>query len=338
VAAWRDIPGNEHAFDRLRALLDGRRAISFVGAGASADLYPLWGGLITILVEETRKHGRSSDDERAYWLKQRDAYPDQVVRGIKAALGDGIYAEVLRNIFGPKAGPDGNRFTPIHAALLRLTFRAHITTNYDPGLLEARVSLRLDLRGTGYATWKDADAVARWNNGAIFTDEPCPILFAHGSWEKSDSVVLGMGEYREAYRPGAFRRLFEHLWTTEHLVFTGFRFSDDWVKFIANEVLTTTGKRATEPRHIALIGLPNNETYAPFMRDLFVDQYDVEPLFYPVIKADGHLDDHSALLEILAVLAGGAPPAASRSGSVPLPPSPPTPTAPPSDAGRRVSS
>jgi hypothetical protein len=149
MTTWRDIPGNEHAFERLRALLGGRSAISFVGAGASAGLYPLWGGLIAGLVEETKKRGRASDDERAYWLKQRDAYPDQVVRGIKGALSEGIYAEVLRQIFRPKAGPDGNHFTPIHAALIRLPFRAHITTNFDLGLLEARLELRRDLRGTG---------------------------------------------------------------------------------------------------------------------------------------------------------------------------------------------
>jgi len=333
MTTWRDIPGNEHAFGRLRVLLDGGRAISFVGAGASAGLYPLWGALITLLVEETKKRGRGSDDERAYWLKQRDAYPDQVVRGIKAALGEGIYAEVLRQIFRDKPGPDSNRFTPMHAALLRMPFRAHITSNFDPGLLMARLALRPDLRGTGYATWKDADAIARWQNGDVFADEPCPILFAHGSWEKSDSIVLGMGEYREAYRPGAFRRLFEHLWTTEHLVFTGFSFTDDWVKFIANEVLTASGKRTTEPRHIALIGLPSDENYAPFMRDLFVDQYDAEPLFYPVIKTTGRPVDHSALLDILIALGGGAPPAATGTRPGAFPATPPHPAAPPFGPG-----
>ena len=333
MTTWRDIPGNEHAFERLRALLDGGRAISFVGAGASAGLYPLWGGLIASLVEETKKRGRASDDERAYWLKQRDAYPDQVVRGIKTALGEGIYAEVLRQIFRDKPGSDGNRFTPIHAALIHLPFRAHITTNFDPGLLMARLALRPDLRGTGYGTWKDADAIARWHNGDIFADELCPILFAHGSWEKSNSIVLGMGEYPEAYRPGAFRRLFEHLWTTGHLVFAGFSFTDDWVKFIANEVLTASGKRTTEPRHIALIGLPSDELYAAFMRDLFVDQYDAEPLFYPVIKVDGRPDDHSALLDILVARGGGAPPAAAGTGTGASPAPPPPPAAPSSGPG-----
>ncbi len=328
MTTWRDIPGNEHAFERLRALLGGGKAISFVGAGTSAGLYPLWGGLITRLVDETKARGRASDAERAAWLKQRNDYPDQVVRGIKTALGEGIYAETLRRLFGPKAGPDGNHFTPIHAALLRLKFRAHITTNFDPGLLEARIALRPDLRGTSYATWKDGDAVARWQNGDIFTDQPCPILFAHGSWERSDTIVLGMGEYREAYRPGAFRRLLDHLWSTEHLVFAGFSFADDWVKFIANEVLTTGGRRTTEPRHVALIGLPSDEEYAPFMRDLFVDQYDAEPLFYRVVKKSDQPDDHSALLDILVALGGGAPPAGAGTRPGGLPPTPP-PLAPP---------
>ncbi len=314
MTGWRDIPGNEHVFNHLSDRLRDGQAISFIGAGASAGMYPLWGALITLLAEKAKERGRASEDDRASWLKQRDTYPDQVVRGIKAALGNGIYTDVLRQIFGVKAGPDGNRFTPIHAALLRLTFRAHITTNFDPGLLMARRTLRPDLLGAGYATWKDADAVARWQNGAIFAEDPCPTLFAHGSWEKSDSIVLGMGEYREVYRPGAFRRLFEHLWTTEHLVFIGFSFADNWVKFIANEVLTTSGKRTTEPRHIALIGLPDDERYAPFLRDLFTDQYDAEPLFYPVAKHPDGSPDHSALLAVLTELGVGPTPARTGSG------------------------
>ena len=54
MTAWHAIPGNEHAFERLRALLDGGSAIAFVGAGALTGLYPLWGGLIASLVDETK--------------------------------------------------------------------------------------------------------------------------------------------------------------------------------------------------------------------------------------------------------------------------------------------
>jgi hypothetical protein len=204
---WRDIPGNQRAFDRLRDLVQGG-AIAFVGAGASAGLYPLWGGLIRRLADEAVSRGRSTDADRASLLRMSADYPDQVVRGIKAALGDGIYAEALREIFRPRAGPTGNHFSDLHAVLLRLPFKGCITTNFDTGLLEARLALRPDSRATGFATWKDADAIRRWDTGDIFSEQPCPVLFAHGIYDRSDTVVLGAAEYRDAYKTGPFRRRF----------------------------------------------------------------------------------------------------------------------------------
>jgi len=42
-----DDPGNEHARAKLRELLGEGKAVAFVGAGASAGMYPLWNQLIT---------------------------------------------------------------------------------------------------------------------------------------------------------------------------------------------------------------------------------------------------------------------------------------------------
>lgn len=311
---WRGIPGNKHGFERLQDLLQDGQAISFVGAGASAGLYPLWGELITNLATEAINRGRVYAAQHDAWLSSQARYPDQVVHDIKHALGDGVYATVLNEMFRQRPGPDGNCFTPTHAALLRLPFKAHVTTNFDPGLLEARLALRPDLLRTGYATWMDGDIVQRWNNDEIFKNDPCPILFAHGAWERSDSIVLGTAEYRRAYSAGAFRRLFLHMWTRARLVFVGFSFLDAWVGFIANEVLNGEAKRTTEPRHVALIGLPETETYTPFMRNLFTDKYDAEPIFYPIIKRPDGSEDHSALLAILTELDSVPPPAGRGAG------------------------
>lgn len=38
VMDWREIPGDEFAFDKLKALVEAGEAIAFVGAGVSADL------------------------------------------------------------------------------------------------------------------------------------------------------------------------------------------------------------------------------------------------------------------------------------------------------------
>jgi hypothetical protein len=296
---WREIPGNERAFRRLRELVQQGEAVAFIGAGASAGLYPLWGGLIQRLAEEAESRSGATPTERDAWLVRVREYPDQVVRSIKAKLGEGTYAELLREIFRPKAGQDSNRFTPIHGLLLRARFQGYITTNFDAGLLEARAALRPESPVTGYGTWKDPSAVYGWDTGDIFKDEPCPVLFAHGVYERPDTVVLGTGEYREAYKTGAFHRLFLNLWGQRHLAFVGFSFADAWVRFVANDVLMTLGTRQASPRHIALIGLREKADDAGFARELFADQYDAAALFYPVVqRADGG-EDHGALQSIL---------------------------------------
>ena len=138
------IPGDQRVLERLRQLLDSRQAIALVGAGASAGLCPLWEQLIRQLADETVARGLAPAEDRDFWLRIASQRPQQAVRGIKQAvrgikqaLGDSIYGVVLREIFRPTAAPDGNRYTPIHGALLRMPFRGYVITNYDPGLLEA---------------------------------------------------------------------------------------------------------------------------------------------------------------------------------------------------------
>ncbi len=319
TASSQPIPGNEHALERLRDVLDTQAAIAFVGAGASAGLYPLWGQLINVLIEEASRRGLADDATCQLWRGMAASRPQQAIRGIKQALVENTYGEVLRAIFRPKLGPDGNHFTPIHSALLRLSFRGYVTTNYDPGLLEARLALRPDSSATGFATWKDADAVQRWFTADIFREEPCPILFAHGLYERSDTIVLGAGEYREAYQPGAYRRLFDKLWGQERLVFVGFGFSDPWFDFLADEVLTQTAARAVAaPRHIALLGLRQDETYTPEMRRMFQDQYGALIVFYRIGTSAGG-EDHSALQRILDGLAAPLAAVSTPPASTPKP-------------------
>jgi hypothetical protein len=301
---WRKIPGNEHAISCLSGVLKRREGIALVGAGASAGLYPLRGSLLHRLATEAVNRGRAGESDRAYWSRNVSAYPDQVVRGIKRKLGDAIYAEVLRDIFRPKTGPDANRFTPLQGLLLSLPFKGYITTNFDPGLLEARLKLRSDSLATGFGTWRDGDLVDRWHSGAIFEEQPCPVLFAHGIYERSDTVVLGAAEYRDAYKPGPYRRCFEGMWGKNQLIFVGHGFSDPWMRFIANDVLmANTGASPKAPRHIALIGLEKGENYSHEIRDLFSDQYGAEVILYNVKSQPGGAEDHSELHKILNFLA-----------------------------------
>jgi hypothetical protein len=175
------------------------------------------------------------------------------------------------------------------------------TTNYLPGLLEARRLLRPDVRATGYATWQDHDALRAWHTGDVFGDHACPVLYAHGVFERSDTIVLGAAEYRDAYRPGPFRELVRGLWSREHLVFVGFGFTDAWFDTVAAEVLDLTREGAGNPRHIAIVGLADGEPYSPELRTMFRDAYDTDVLLYPVVGGDP-----GALTSVLAELAGAA--------------------------------
>lgn len=295
-----DIPGNGHALEKLQEVLDSGEAIAFVGAGAGAGLYPLWDQLIRQLADAAVDRGLADDADRRFWLKIAGARPQEVVCGIKQKLGDGPYGEILRTVFGHRQDDAGHYFTEVQGALVRMPFRGYVTTNYDPGLIEARRKLRMDVRDTGYCTWKDEDTVYRWLNGVIFTEQSCPVLFAHGIYERSDTIVLGVDEYREAYQRGVYRRLFDKLWSQDRLVLVGVGFSDPRFNFLADEVLTESGAtRAGEPRHVAIIGLREEETYSSQMREMFRDSYNADVVLYPVVsRADG-TQDHSALLEIL---------------------------------------
>jgi hypothetical protein len=243
VSRVAQIPGNPRGLERLRELVRTGEGIAFVGAGVSAGMYPLWGQLIALLAEEGVSRGLATESDRMYWLTNASRFPQQVVRGIKRSLGDNVYGATLRRIFGPQTGPDGNPFTGVQGALMRIAFRGYVTTNYDPGLLEARRILRPDVQATGYATWKDPELLSGWLTGEIVAEQSCPILFAHGVHERPvETVVLGVGEYRDAYRQGMFRRVVEL--SQERLVFVGFSFSDTWFEMLAEEVLTQTSRGA----------------------------------------------------------------------------------------------
>jgi len=74
-----------------------------------------------------------------------------------------------------------------------------VTTNYDPGIVDARMRVRPSVSATGFTTWEDELGLDRWRTGDIFGDAELPILFAHGLNNRPDSVLLATTEYRRAY-------------------------------------------------------------------------------------------------------------------------------------------
>src|SRR6266480_6908767 len=135
----------------LRGYLKSREAVAFLGAGVSAPLYPLWDGLITQLVEAASAR---LDEQESVTLgvlaRQR---PGAVVQIVRQQLGDARYYEVLREVLRMRTDPEtGASWTPVQELVCRCAFKAVVTTNYDPGIVNARIRVRPRALSTGFTT------------------------------------------------------------------------------------------------------------------------------------------------------------------------------------------
>jgi hypothetical protein len=314
------ITGNRAVFEALTKLMAADkptdRAIAFVGAGASAGMYPLWGRFIEMLADHAVAEGKAEAKDATRWKADKTSSPQQRVNNILRRLGEPSYRSFLKTTFGPRTGDDGKRYTPTHAALLRLPFRGYVTTNYDPALDFARMELRPECLTTGTPTWQKDDEVHGWLTGDIFAKpDDCPMLWIHGYWQLPGSIVLNAGEYAQAYKPGLYRKNFERLWVQDHLVFVGFGFNDPQFTFMVGEMMRDIAEAHSKPRHIAILGLsleadgalPDVDAVREWRDNLEAD-YHVRALFYPVRG-----NDHSALHVLLDGVAAAC-------GCAPLPP------------------
>jgi len=301
-----DLPGNRRMFDALAGLLRAEQAIAFLGAGASAGMYPLWSQFIDQLADHAAAEGKAEARDAARWKADKTSSPQQRVNVIVRRLGEDKYRNFLKATFGPRYHSEGKRYTPTHAALVRLPFRGYVTTNYDPALEFARMDLRPGCLTTGTPTWQEDDEVHRWLTGDVFDeDHACPMLWLHGYWQRPQGIVLNAGEYGQAYKPGVYRKTFERLWEQDHLVFAGFGFNDPQFTFMVGEIMRDLQGTRAPARHIALLGLtlesdgafPDATAIQEWRENLEAD-YHVRALFYPVRGGD-----HSALQVLLESLA-----------------------------------
>jgi hypothetical protein len=263
-------------------------------------LYPLWDGLIGQLVEAASAR---LDDQEAWTLRvlarQR---PEAVVEIVRQQLRDARYYDVLREVLRTRTDPEtGASWTGVQELVCRCAFKAVVTTNYDPGIVNARLRVRPGASATGFTTWQDELGLDRWRTGDVFGDAELPVLFAHGQHNRPDSVVLATTEYRRAYQ-GKLPRVLGQLMDTGHLVWIGFSFADQRIAAILREIAETSGTRVSPgaaPRHVAIMAWdPAGEGNDPgILARLAEIEYGAQAVLYP---APG--DDHSALALLLAGL------------------------------------
>jgi SIR2-like protein len=292
----------------LRKYLDSGEAVAFLGAGVSAGLYPMWRGLIADLVDAA---GARLDPAEAESCKAlADGSPEEAVEIIRQRLGVASYREVLRQALRARVDPaTGRSWTPVQELICRCAFKAVVTTNYDPGILDARSRVRPHSLATGFTTWEDELGLDQWRTGDVFGESDLPVLFAHGLHYRPDSVVLATTEYRRAYA-GKLPRVLARL-MDGHLVWIGFSFADQRITAILREIADHTGTTIDPggaPRHVAVMswdpGARNNDPGVLARRAEIA--FGAQLVLYPARGVD-----HSALALLLAGLTDPRFPAAT---------------------------
>ena len=293
----------------LTGYLSAGDAVAFLGAGVSRPLYPLWDGLIGELVDAAA--GRLDDTEAATCRAMARESPEEVVEIVRQQLGVAGYYGVLREVLKVRTDPEtGRSWTPVQELICRCAFRAAVTTNYDPGIVDARMRIRPDASATGFLTWRDELELDEWRTGDVFGEIELPVLYAHGQHNQPDSIVLASTEYRRAYEgklPHVLRRLVD----SGHLVWIGFSFADQRIAAILREIANGSGTRidpGPAPRHIAI--MPWDPAAAGNDPRILARRAEIsfgaKLILYPA--PDG---DHAALPALLSGLADGRFPAAA---------------------------
>jgi SIR2-like domain len=300
----------------LRDYLKAVEVVAFLGAGASAPLYPLWAGLIGELTDAAAD--RLSPEQVATCQELASSSPDAVVEIVRRSLGAGVFREVLRQVLRARSDAvTGRSWTDVQELVCRCAFRAVVTTNYDPGIVNARMRVRPGASETGFTTWENELGLDRWRTGDVFGEDELPVLFAHGQHNRPDTVVLATTEYRRAYAgklPHVLARLLDG-----HVCWIGFSFADQRIGAILREIGGQTGTRidpGAAPRHVAVMPWdPEAEAKDPGVLAQRAEiEYGAQLVLYPAPRGD-----HAALPALLAGLTDARFPAAAGVLARPVP-------------------
>lgn len=284
----------------LRGYLESGAAVAFLGAGVSAPLYPLWNGLIGELIDAAA--GRLTEAEAETYRALAASNPESVVEIVRSRLSAGVYREVLREVLRVRTDPEtGRSWTPVQELVCRCAFKAVVTTNYDPGIVNVRMLVRPGASATGFTTWEDELGLDGWRTGDVFGETELPVLYAHGQHNRPDSIVLATTEYRRAYA-GKLPQVLGRLVDSGHLVWIGFSFADQRIAAILRQVADQTGTRVepgAAPRHVAVMPWdPDAAGNDPrILAQRAEIEYGARVVLYPV--RDG---DHRGLATLLASL------------------------------------
>jgi hypothetical protein len=275
--------------EKLREAYAKGRCAVLVGAGASkAAGLPLWGELLTQMINEALAHKFISRD-RAKQYRQLARRPDKylmVASGLKDDFG-GHFDEFIDSTFiVPKPVP-----TSLHKALVALTnLQFVLTTNYDTLIERAYRKKDPDV---SVCTFRDTGELQRRLSKREFF-----ILKAHGDAAKlGNGVILTDADYRELlFRQRGYQSLLSAMFTMFTIVFVGASMTDPEISLLLNYI-SDSFTPSSGPNHYALMA---QEDITQVEQERWFKDFNIHLI--TVSKAD----DYAELTDFLTAL--GKPP------------------------------
>lgn len=331
---------NDQRIADLIELIRSGEAIAMVGAGSSISAgYDSWIGLLKKLVLEAQRFDIS-------FVADPDVDPLECAQRIRDSLVERRGLEYYQARVAWHFNRDPT-LTPFHHQLVRLPFRALLTTNYEYTLEKALEAAGCVPPPTGVAVWNGIVPLARRAVRAIAVGGPIRyVIHLHGVYDQPASVVLCASDYAQAYglrrdggtgalspdRSGStwLLTLVTALLTTRRLVFVGFSLTDLYFDQVLERVSTTMWEWG-EAVHYAIMPIEAARAREQRVRAAELkDRLGIETVFY-----DATNDPRHTQLDVLIerISRAVAPPTASLPDTeIVTPPATPDSVPPPMPA------
>lgn len=231
--------------EALRQAYSSGRCAVLVGAGASKGAgLPLWGELLTKMIDAAVAHKMINDEREAEYralAKRTDKFL-MVASSLKDDLRSHFDQLIEETFIAPKPAP-----TPLHEALVALDkLQFVLTTNYDT-LLERAFRKRDD--DVSVCSFTDAGEVQRRLSRREFF-----ILKAHGDATKlGNQIILTDVDYRNLlFRQRAYQSLLSAMFTMFTFIFVGASMADPEISLLLSYIADSFSPNAG-PTHYALL-------------------------------------------------------------------------------------
>ena len=197
---------------RINSLLIKGRCIAWVGSGLSkSEDYPGWSDLVDRLCSVCGIEPPIEKSSDQFMIKSDEC---------KKKNFD-AYQKTLKDTYSKQPYITREAF-PL---LMRLPFKAYVTTNFDPLLSNAAVNLN---KGTVFS-------YPQLNAGNLGDQVEQPIFHIHGhaqhlGQQSDDYLVLSRSEFDKAYtNPGIVKDFLKSLLTQHHILFIGCELKEAYI-------------------------------------------------------------------------------------------------------------